>query len=170
MFKANVVGPWISPDDATTTEGLVATAQNCPSGAIRYRRKDGGAEEGPPPVNLIQVRENGPLAFRGALSIDGEAIGYRATLCRCGQSQNKPFCDSSHKATGFAATGEPSDGDVTPLAARDGPVVIRPQRNGPLAVSGNLEVVSGTGPHNSQGDRTSTLPLRRVGRQALLRR
>ncbi len=44
VFKANVVGPWISPDDATTTEGLVATAQNCPSGAIRYRRKDGGAE------------------------------------------------------------------------------------------------------------------------------
>ncbi|THD42096.1 MAG: hypothetical protein E7774_16575 [Bradyrhizobium sp.] len=145
VFKANVVGPWIAPHDATTTEGLVATAQNCPSGAIRYRRKDGGAEEGPPPVNLIQVRENGPLALRGALSIGGEAIGYRATLCRCGQSQNKPFCDGSHKNVGFAATGEPSDGDVTPLAARDGPVVIRPQRNGPLAVSGNLEVVSGTG-------------------------
>jgi CDGSH-type Zn-finger protein/uncharacterized Fe-S cluster protein YjdI len=145
VFKANVVGPWIAPDDATSTEGLVATAQNCPSGAIRYRRKDGGAEESPPPVNLIQVRENGPLALRGALSIDGEAIGYRATLCRCGQSQNKPFCDGSHKSAGFAATGEPSDGDVTPLAARDGPVVIRPQRDGPLAVSGNLEIVSGTG-------------------------
>ena len=145
VFKANVVGPWIAPDDATTTEGLVATAQNCPSGAIRYRRKDGGAEEAPPPVNLIQVRENGPLALRGRLTIDGEAIGYRATLCRCGQSQNKPFCDGSHKAAGFAATGEPVDGDVTPLAARDGPVAIRPQRNGPLAVSGNLEVLSGTG-------------------------
>ena len=37
------------------------------------------------------------------------------------------------------------DGDVTPLAARDGAVSIRPQRNGPLAVSGNVEVVSGTG-------------------------
>jgi CDGSH-type Zn-finger protein/uncharacterized Fe-S cluster protein YjdI len=145
VFKANVVGPWIAPDDATSTEGLIATAQNCPSGAIRYRRKDGGEEEGAPPVNLIQVRENGPLALRGALSIDGEAIGYRATLCRCGQSQNKPFCDGSHKKAGFTATGEPADGDVTPLAARDDPVVIRPQRNGPLAVSGNLEVVTGTG-------------------------
>lgn len=144
-FKANAVGPWIAPDDATTTEGLVATAQNCPSGAIRYRRRDGGPEETAPPVNLIQVRENGPLAFRGALSIDGEAIGYRATLCRCGQSQNKPFCDGSHKSAGFAATGEPGDGDVTPLAARDGPAAIRPQPNGPLAVSGNLEVLSGTG-------------------------
>jgi CDGSH-type Zn-finger protein/uncharacterized Fe-S cluster protein YjdI len=145
VFKANVIGPWIVPDDATTTEGLVATAQNCPSGAICYRRKDGGAEESPPPVNLIQVLENGPLALRGALAIDGEPIGYRATLCRCGQSQNKPFCDGSHKKAGFAATGEPGDGDVTPLAARDGVVVIRPQRNGPLAMSGNLEVVSGTG-------------------------
>ena len=145
VFKANVVGPWIAPDDATSTEGLIATAQNCPSGAIRYRRKDGGAEEGPPPVNLIQVRENGPLAFRGALSIDGATVGYRATLCRCGQSRNKPFCDGSHKTAGFAATGEPGEGEMTPLAARDGPVVIRPQRNGPLAVSGNLEVVSGTG-------------------------
>ena len=145
VFKANVVGPWIAPDDALTTEGLIATAQNCPSGAIRYRRKDGGAEEAPPPVNLIQVRENGPLALHGALSIDVEAIGYRATLCRCGQSQNKPLCDGSHKGAGFAATGEPADGDVTPLAARDGPVAIRPQRNGPLAVSGNLEVLSGTG-------------------------
>jgi CDGSH-type Zn-finger protein len=83
--------------------------------------------------------------MRGVLSVDGEAIGYRATLCRCGQSQNKPFCDGSHKNSAFAATGEPSAGDITPLAARDGPVAIRPQRNGPLAVSGNLEVVSGTG-------------------------
>jgi CDGSH-type Zn-finger protein/uncharacterized Fe-S cluster protein YjdI len=144
VFKANVVGPWISPDDATTTEGLVATAENCPSGAIQYRRKDGGPEEAPPPVNLIQVRENGPLAFRGALSIDGSPVGTRATLCRCGASNNKPFCDGSHKNIDFAATGEPASEDATLLAKRDGPVSIRPQRNGPLAVSGNLEVISGT--------------------------
>jgi len=145
VFKANVVGPWIAPDAATSAEGLVAVAQNCPSGAIGYRRRDGGPEEAAPPVNLIQVRENGPLAFRGALAIDDAPIGYRATLCRCGRSQNKPFCDGAHRSANFAATGEPADGDVTPLAARDGAVSIRPQRNGPLVVSGNLEVVSGTG-------------------------
>ena len=58
---------------------------------------------------------------------------------------NKPFCDGAHKGAEFAATGEPATEDVTPLAKRDGPVSVRPQRNGPLAVSGNLEVVSGTG-------------------------
>jgi CDGSH-type Zn-finger protein/uncharacterized Fe-S cluster protein YjdI len=145
VFKANVVGPWIAPDDATSTEGLVAVAQNCPSGAIQYRRKDGGPEEAPPPVNLIQVRENGPLAFRGELSIDDKSIGTRATLCRCGASKNKPFCDGSHNAIGFAATGEPKTEDVTPLARRDGAVVVRPMRDGPLAVAGAVEVISGTG-------------------------
>jgi CDGSH-type Zn-finger protein/uncharacterized Fe-S cluster protein YjdI len=145
VFKANVVGAWIVPDDATSAEGLVAVAQNCPSGAITYRRKDGGPEEAAPPVNLVQVRENGPLAFRGDLKIAGEAKGFRATLCRCGQSKNKPYCDGAHAVAKFAATGECALGDVTPLAMRSGPVDIRPQTNGPLLVKGNIELISGTG-------------------------
>lgn len=145
VFKANVVGAWIAPDDATTSEGLVMVAQNCPSGAIRYTRRDGGPEEAPPPVNLIQLREDGPLGVRADIHLAGEAIGYRATLCRCGASQNKPFCDGSHKSAGFTATGEPATGDTTALAVRDGVLHVRPQKNGPLAVSGPIEVLSGTG-------------------------
>ena len=145
VFKANVVGPWLAPDDATSTAGLIATVENCPSGALQYQRKDGGPGEAPPPVNLIQVRENGPLAFHGALALEGAAIGTRATLCRCGESKNKPFCDGSHKDAGFTATGEPATGDVTPLAQRDGEVALEPLPNGPLRVAGNLEVLSGTG-------------------------
>jgi CDGSH-type Zn-finger protein/uncharacterized Fe-S cluster protein YjdI len=145
VFKANVVGPWIAPDDATSTEGLIGVARNCPSGAITYRRKDGGEDEPAPPVNLVQVRENGPLALRAALVLDGAAAGNRATLCRCGQSKNKPYCDGSHVAAGFAASGEPATGDVTALAVRDGPLDIRPQTNGPLVLSGNMEMISGTG-------------------------
>jgi len=145
VFKANVVGPWIAPDDATTTEGLVMVAQNCPSGAIRYTRRDGGPEEAAPPVNLIQLREHGPLAVRADIHLGGEAIGFRATLCRCGASQNKPFCDGSHKGAGFVATGEPETGDTTALAVRGGILDVRPQRNGPLALSGAMEVLSGTG-------------------------
>ncbi len=145
VFKANVVGAWIVPDDATDTEGLVAVAQNCPSGAIQYKRKGGGPEETAPPVNLISLRENGPLALRGELKLDGAPIGTRATLCRCGHSQNKPYCDGAHTAAKFTASGEPATGDVTALAVRNGPVDIRPQPDGPLKVSGNLEVLSGTG-------------------------
>jgi len=147
VFKANVEGPWIAPDDADCANNLVATALNCPSGAIRFRRKDGQPDELPPMVNLIQVRENGPNAFRGELHIDGQPIGYRATLCRCGRSKNKPFCDGSHKEGDdpFTTSGEPATGDVTPLKVRNGPVHINPQANGPLRITGNLEVLSGTG-------------------------
>jgi CDGSH-type Zn-finger protein/uncharacterized Fe-S cluster protein YjdI len=145
VFKANTPGAWIFPDEATSNDGLIATAHNCPSGAITFRRKDGGQEEQAPPVNLIQVRENGPLAIRAPMAIDGEPIGFRATLCRCGQSANKPFCDGSHVKAGFAATGEPEKGDMTALEMRDGALDIRPQKNGPLSVSGNMEMISGTG-------------------------
>jgi CDGSH-type Zn-finger protein/uncharacterized Fe-S cluster protein YjdI len=145
VFLANVKGPWIHPDDMDAEE-LMSVARECPSGAIQYRRKDGGREEQAPPVNLISVREAGPYAFRGDLTIDGKPVGYRATLCRCGASKNKPFCDSSHKEIGFTATGEPPTGDRTEmLSVRDGPVEIAPQLDGPLSVRGNMEIVSGTG-------------------------
>jgi CDGSH-type Zn-finger protein len=114
-------------------EELMAVARECPSGAIQYRRKDGGREEQAPPVNLISAREAGPYAFRGALSIDGKPAGYRLTLCRCGASKNKPFCDSSHKEIGFNASGEPPTGRDTDMpAVRDGAIDI-------------TEIISGTG-------------------------
>jgi CDGSH-type Zn-finger protein/uncharacterized Fe-S cluster protein YjdI len=144
VFLANVQGPWIHPD-TLDAERLVGIAQDCPSGAIRYRRKDGGLEEAPPPVNLASVREAGPYAFRGQLRIDGEDAGFRATLCRCGASQNKPFCDGSHHAAGFTATGEPLSGATDMLPLRGGVLAVDPQVDGPLQVRGNLEIVSGTG-------------------------
>jgi CDGSH-type Zn-finger protein/uncharacterized Fe-S cluster protein YjdI len=144
VFKANVVGPWLDPD-ATTTEGLVTVAHMCPSGAIQYRRKDGGPEEAAPPVNLVQLRENGPLGVRAELYIDGVAAGFRATLCRCGASQRKPFCDGSHATAGFIASAEPATRASEPLATRNGRLDVRPQPNGPLVVRGNLELCAGTG-------------------------
>jgi CDGSH-type Zn-finger protein/uncharacterized Fe-S cluster protein YjdI len=144
VFLANVQGPWIHPD-AMSVERVVEVAHACPSGAIRYRRVDGASDETAPPVNLASVRERGPYAFRGQLQLDGEPCGFRATLCRCGASQNKPFCDGSHNQVGFDASGEPASRETEMLAARDGVVAIDPQTDGPLAVRGNLEIISGTG-------------------------
>lgn len=145
VFLANVQGPWIHPD-TIDAERLAEIAHVCPSGAIRYRRKDGRPDESAPPVNLVAVREGGPYAFRGDLKINGEAAGYRLTLCRCGASKNKPFCDGSHHDAGFAASGEPTTGKATDmLPVRNGLLQIDPQPNGPLQIRGNLEITSGTG-------------------------
>ena len=144
VFLANVKGPWINPD-AIEGDRLVEIAHACPSGAIRYQRKDGKHDETPPPVNLVAIREAGPYAVRGEIRLDGNAIGYRATLCRCGASKNKPFCDGSHHEVDFAASGEPATGKADMLAVRDGPLAIDPQMDGPLQVRGNLEITSGTG-------------------------
>ena len=145
VFLANVQGAWLFPD-AMDVERLADIAHACPSGAIQYRRRDGRPDEAPPPVNLAATREAGPYAFRGDLRLSGKPAGFRATLCRCGASKNKPFCDGSHHDAGFAASGEPPTGSATDaLPVRDGPLQLDPQRNGPLCVRGNLEIVSGTG-------------------------
>jgi CDGSH-type Zn-finger protein/uncharacterized Fe-S cluster protein YjdI len=144
VFLANVEGPWIHPN-AMDTEKLIAIAEVCPSGAIRYQRRDGKPNETAPPVNLAAIREGGPYAVRGDIQIDGKPIGFRATLCRCGASKNKPYCDGSHHDVHFDASGEPPTGKADALAVRDGPLAIDPQTDGPLKVRGNLEITAGTG-------------------------
>jgi len=144
VFVPNVVGEWIHPELATPEE-IEELAHQCPSGAIQYDRLDGGPPETPPKVNLVRIRENGPLAFDGDLEIAGLESAIRATLCRCGASKNKPYCDSSHAAIGFQATGEPKAIESPALAVRNGKVQIDLKTNGPLIVSGPIELVSGTG-------------------------
>jgi CDGSH-type Zn-finger protein/uncharacterized Fe-S cluster protein YjdI len=144
VFKANVEGAWIDPD-AASAEALLYVALNCPSGAIQVTRQDGGAEEANPKVNTITIRENGPLAINAQIELGGRSIGMRATLCRCGASKNKPYCDNTHVGAGFLATGEPASKESAPLAARDGVLAITPYPNGPLGVAGAVEIISGTG-------------------------
>lgn len=144
VFVPNVAGAWIHPERATPEE-IVELAHACPSGAISYRRLDGGPEETPPLVNVARVRENGPLAIAAQIALEGQGDFFRVTLCRCGASKNKPFCDGSHAAAGFAATGEPPVVDSQPLTSRAGVLKVVPQRDGPLRLEGNLEICSGTG-------------------------
>jgi CDGSH-type Zn-finger protein/uncharacterized Fe-S cluster protein YjdI len=135
--------PWISPDGASAEE--VATVnQLCPSGALHYERKDGGSPEPAPETNTIIVWKDGPLQFIADLTLNTATVALenetRATLCRCGASQNKPFCDNAHKAIGFSAH------EVEPLLNRPeslptgGRLNVMAQPNGPLEIEGNLEI------------------------------
>lgn len=56
----------------------------------------------------VQVRDDGPYLIRGTdievLDADGNALPYEGSavaLCRCGHSDNKPFCDGTHRPAGF---------------------------------------------------------------------
>jgi CDGSH-type Zn-finger protein len=87
-------------------------AGNCPSGRLVAWDKDKELAlepELPVSIGLIEdpVQEcSGPLWLRGGIpvvSADGfeYEVRNRVTLCRCGQSQNKPYCDGSHAAVKF---------------------------------------------------------------------
>jgi CDGSH-type Zn-finger protein/uncharacterized Fe-S cluster protein YjdI len=143
VFVANTPGAWIHPE-STSVEHCVRVALACPSGAITYERHDGGAQEAAPAVNVLRIRENGPYAVSAAIELP-TGREFRATLCRCGQSKNKPYCDGSHKAAGFAASGEPDTRPSDPLAARGGVLAITPLPDGPLQLAGNVEICAGTG-------------------------
>lgn len=67
------------------------------------------ASEIPPSTHAskitISIIKDGPITFRGRLRLHNqfgqECVKMRGSLCRCGQSANKPFCDGSHERTGF---------------------------------------------------------------------
>jgi CDGSH-type Zn-finger protein len=96
--------PWIDPEGAAVRE-VIETIGKCPSGALSYA-VDG--VEAPPPERapMVTVVNDGPYAVSGGMELMGARFGDGAstehyTLCRCGQSKNKPFCDGSHWDAGF---------------------------------------------------------------------
>jgi CDGSH-type Zn-finger protein/uncharacterized Fe-S cluster protein YjdI len=144
VFKPNVDGPWIDPD-AANVEATIAVITKCPSGALRYRPESAMPAEGAPGVNTIRTWEDGPLAVHGELDVAGDTSSRRATLCRCGRSFNKPYCDKMHEKAGFKATGEPASGEAETLAVKNGPLKVTPTKDGPLQVEGALEICSASG-------------------------
>ena len=91
--------PWIDPDGAAVDE-VVAAVRKCPSGALSYAI-DGVEGEAPSRPPKIVVTDNGPYAVSGGVELANQEFGEGAshehyTLCRCGASANKPFCDGSH--------------------------------------------------------------------------
>lgn len=93
------VEPWIDPN-AAEPEAIVETVRQCPSGALSYS-VDGVEHRDQQRPARITVTKDGPLAVTGGIELTGASFGEGAskehyTLCRCGGSRNKPFCDGTH--------------------------------------------------------------------------
>ena len=93
------VEPWIDADGAAV-DAVIETIGKCPSGALSYAIE--GKEAVPPERSpKVTVTDNGPYAVTGGIDLMNVAFGEGAsrehyTLCRCGASASKPFCDGSH--------------------------------------------------------------------------
>jgi uncharacterized Fe-S cluster protein YjdI/CDGSH-type Zn-finger protein len=104
--------PWVVLDTADAGE-IAAAVLTCPTGALSFERLDGGAQEPAPEETTVEPRPNGPLYLRGRIRMAAargtDARGNitrdttRVALCRCGGSDNKPYCDGTHRANGFRA-------------------------------------------------------------------
>jgi len=103
-------------DDSKSRKELIRQACNCPAGRlVAYDKKTGKPIETKydPHISVTedpQARCSGPLWVKGGIEIEShEGVKYeirnRVALCRCGNSNNKPFCDGEHIAVRF------NDGD-----------------------------------------------------------
>ncbi len=107
-------GAWELSASSSKSETDVAKEQccNCPSGRLALMDKKGNAiePEFKESISVVQEPEiglSGPLWVKGGVeieSVDGELYEKRnrATLCRCGKSNNKPFCDGTHHLVNFS--------------------------------------------------------------------
>ena len=99
--------PWIKADQASTSQ-LKDQVDKCPSGALTYYMNSEGPKATiPVGETKIEVISNGPLIVFGAMEVkkaDGtfDVKEARASFCRCGHSENKPYCDGAHKKVGFS--------------------------------------------------------------------
>ncbi|WP_242131555.1 (4Fe-4S)-binding protein [Aestuariivivens marinum] len=97
--------PWVRID-AADTDTIINQVKQCPSGALSCYLNNKPKE----PINKVgvkvEVMANGPLLVHGNLEVtykDGTKEEKRkiTAFCRCGHSNNKPFCDGSHSRNGF---------------------------------------------------------------------
>jgi CDGSH-type Zn-finger protein len=92
-------------DDEETRKELIAMANRCPSSSVTFASKDGETVEPNLPQDIAVV-PGGPLWVRGGVAVEAadgtewETMN-RVTLCRCGASKNKPYCDGAHSDANF---------------------------------------------------------------------
>ena len=151
--------PWIQPNQANADE-VAAVVIACPTGALKFARQDGGAAEPVPQKNAVQISADGPLYLHGDVQLvlaDGTEQELRSALCRCGESQNKPFCDNAHIKAGFTDRGEigHSKKGAGDYEADGGELSIKFFANGPMFLQGNFEIRSADGETLLQGNKTA---------------
>ncbi len=154
--------PWVQPDNAHP-DTVAQVVTRCPTGALQFRREDGGGQESPPRENVVIVAEDGPLYVRGDVELRDHAgttllEDTRLALCRCGESRNKPFCDNSHRGSGFRDAGALDDSPHEEGGSVAGRLVINTTVNGPLFLKGGFEI------HDARGEAS-----RNMARAALCR-
>jgi len=98
-------------DDPECREEAILAAYECPAGRLTAADKEGNPYDEPhePSIAILQDPErgvSGPIYVKGGIPIesaDGSVYPAqnRVTLCRCGASSNKPFCDAAHVTIGF---------------------------------------------------------------------
>tara|TARA_R110002167_G_scaffold35742_2_gene113968 strand:+ start:332 stop:751 length:420 start_codon:yes stop_codon:yes gene_type:complete len=97
--------PWIKIE-AASTDALVKQVKSCPSGALSFYMNNLNDPSAEHLETKVEVIENGPLLVYGTLNImykDGrkEVKNKTTAFCRCGASNNKPFCDGTHIKASF---------------------------------------------------------------------
>lgn len=110
---------FVAPDAAPSAQ-IARVVSGCPSGALAFALKghtDPVEPHEPPSIHPIV---DGPYRVRGAIRVIGSGhrpyeVRERQTLCRCGQSRNKPFCDGSHWYAGFRDPLPPELADAPSL-------------------------------------------------------
>jgi CDGSH-type Zn-finger protein/uncharacterized Fe-S cluster protein YjdI len=140
--------PWCQPN-LVNLEDVIEVVERCPSGALTYKANEQSVVESPDKENTVVVSYNGPYFVRGDLSIEGSpeshnGTAFRAALCRCGASKNKPFCDNSHEAIGFKDYGAVGEKGKK-VTANGGKLTIKKLENGPLLMSGNIKIMNSSG-------------------------
>lgn len=102
--------PWINVEEAST-DALVDQVKKCPSGALSYYMNDGSDKQnvGTESISeeyIAEALKDGPLMVYGTLKVkhsDGseKKVSKATAFCRCGASENKPYCDGTHRKIGF---------------------------------------------------------------------
>jgi CDGSH-type Zn-finger protein len=99
--------------DPDAAEEFTAMVHRCPSGRLAFAPEDDPDALVEPDLEpSIGVEPDASYWVRGGIPViseDGAAyeVRNRQTLCRCGRSGNKPFCDGSHRAVGFVEPAMP---------------------------------------------------------------